>query len=532
MAQTQLPGGGYFNAGVARQSQIPGSGFLGEVPGGVSINVPLGSLALTAFAPTVFVGDPQNIAVPRATLTLVGHAPFVSVTHDIGVPVAALHLTAHAPLVSVGDGATVRATTPRRPGLLLTDPLPLALTSQIGAFAEAQLLPQRYGDLRKTRFKLIRMTATKFIAAGHAMEITRAFTADLETSSFAVSVESSGALVYTVVEFAAPVPIGTDCSASGLGKRHSVTGALIENPADIAVDVLALAGRVEPWFGQLRAEATAIALAGSFGDVVAVRDAIDTVMNSAGAIWCPGMARLYPVPFDGFKIDIDATSAHDLTVQASATDTADIVRLSFDFDEVENRNQSFIELSASPQRYAGKLIDVALPMLRNPATAEAIGRRIAGWYAGERYTVTYKGDADEFARPGTWALLTGHPQWPFSDDPYLMLTQTTISKRENFVSVTAETLRSSPTITITNHSLGGNSIDTGGIEVQFLNGIATFTVLDNSDKPIVGAYVSLDGAAPKKTNGQGQVVFTTTAGAHELAVEAAGFLPYSIGLTL
>lgn len=419
--------------------------------------------------------------------------------------------------------------------LLLTDDLPLQLSTQIGAFAEAVPLAQRYGDLRRTRFKLIRMTSTKYIAAGHPMKsITRAFAGNLQTKAFDTFVESAGGVTYQVVEFAAPVPIGTDCFASGEGKLNATTGALIENPADIMADLLLIAGRTDPWFGQLRAEASAasITLAGSFDTVEPIRTALDRVIDSCGGIWCPGMSRLYPAPFEGFRIDLDQFNAHDLVVSASITDTADIARVAFDYDDAEGKNQSFIQLEASPQRYGGKVVDVALPLVRSAGTAEAIGRRVLGWYAGLRCDVNLNTDAGEFVRPGTWALLSSHPQWPFDDDPMLMITTALRSRTLNTARVTAEALLSTPTITLTKHSLGSDSIGTGGVEVEVRNGFATFTLLDNDDKPLVGAYVSLDGAAPKKTDGQGQVVFTTTAGAHELAVEAAGFLPYTIGVTL
>lgn len=419
--------------------------------------------------------------------------------------------------------------------LQLTDNLPLALTTQIGPFAAAQPLPQRYGDLRGTRFPLLRMTATKFLAAGHPMEITRAFVGDLQTASFRGGSESANGITYATVEFAAPVPLGTDASASGVGKRNSATGALIENPADIASDLMAIAGRNDSWWGQLRTDASAasITLAGSFDEIVSVRSAIDTVLDSCGGIWCPGMARLYPVPFFGFKIDLDRFNAFDLEVTAARTDTADILRLAFDYDAVEGKNQSYMQLEANPQRYGGSIIDVAMPMLRSASAAESIGRRVLSWFAGERYTVAFSTAATEFTRPGTWALLTDHPQWPFAGDPYLMMTAVTLSGTQRIARVTAETLQSTPRITLTNHSLGSNSIGSGGVEVTVRNGIAVFTILDQQGNALIGAYVSLDGGAPQKTNGQGQVSFVVTkSGVHELDISATGYLSLALQVTL
>jgi hypothetical protein len=533
MAQRQLPDGSVVDALGGRQIQLPDGGVLSEPSADVSVIVPAGALTLTGYAPSVSLSDNALIAVPAGALTLAGHAPVVSVTspQDIVVPHGTLTLTAYPPFVSVRDPLAVRSTpTPRRPGLLLTDDLPFAMTTELGAFAEAMPLAQRYGDLRRTRFKLTRMTSTKFIAAGHPMEITRAFTGDLQTKSFAATTQTLGGRTFTQVEFAAPVPLGTACSASGLGKRHAVTGALIETAADIATDILTIAGRDDRWFDLLRSEAASIVLAGSFSTVTSIRAAIDVVMDSVGAIWCPGVARLYPVPLEGFRIDLDATNFHDLEPQSSIIDTADTIRVNFDFDEVEDRNQSFVELEASPQRYGGKRTDVNLPMVRSTALADSIGRRLLAWYAGERYTLAGRVNlADvpqggEFVRPGTWATVTDHPQWPYDEDPDMMLTKVTLRGRANFATVVGEVLRTAPTITLTKHSLGSNSIGSGGIEITVHDGIAELVLLDENDKPLAGAYVSLDGAAAKKTDAQGSISFVVTeSGSHHLDISAPGY---------
>lgn len=534
MAQRQLPAGGFVDdTGTAgRQAQLPAGGFL-DLPSAANVvDVPAGVLTLTAHTPSV--AQIQRIGVPAGALVLTGFAPDVVVSADNAIDVPLARLTLRA-LEMGAVNTTPAAPTRRAWKLLLTDNLPLRLASELGTFAAAQTLPHRYGDLRKTRFNLLRMTATKFFAADHPMEITRAFVGDLETQSFAFKTEASGrGTNYTVVEFAAPVPLGTEATASGIGKRNAVTGALIENPADILADILAIAGRDDPWWHQLRAEASAagIVLAGSIGGSEAIRTFLDSVVSSSGAIWCPGMARLYPVDFAGFKIDLDRFSVSNVQVSAALTDTADILRLAYDYDEAEDRNQSFLELTANPKRYGGVQVDIEMPFIRSAAVAESIGIRMLRWYAGERYDVAFDMDDGEFVRPGTWALLAGHPNWPFADDPYIMLTEVVAQGRAR-VSVRGEAFRAMPEVAVTGHSIGTNSIGAGGVEVTERNGVATFTVRDADDKPISGAYVSLDGAAPKKTDGQGQVSFTVTEdGEHQLDIAAPGYLPQSLTVIL
>lgn len=533
MAQPLLPGFGVLD-GPGGSAVIPGAGALDSEAVPVNIAVPAGALSLTGHAPTVAVTADVYIFAPRGVLAFTGYAPAVTVsptpiTHIV-VPHGTMTLHGRAPFVRVREaGAAVTpASTKRRPGLLLTDQLPLQLSAQIGAYSEALVLPQRYGDLRRSRFKLIRMTSTKYIAAGHAMKsITRAFTANLQTSSFEAYVESAGDVIYHVVEFAAPVPVGTECSASGEGKMHATTGALIENPADIMADIMLLAGRDDPWFGQLRGEASeaGITLAGSIAKATTIRDALDVVADSCGAIWCPGMARLYPAPFDtetGFRLPLNRAKAPDLHASADVTDTADIARIAYGYDEALDDSKAFIQLEASPQRFNGKQVDIVLPWARSAAVVESVGRRLLPWFAGVRINATFTTPLTEFVRPGTWTLLQNNPNWPEDDEPTAMIMSAVLNRSKREAAVTVEAVTSVPIITMTKHSLGDDGLGSGGIEVLFKNGIATFIITDDADKPIVGAYVALDGGAPKKTNAQGQVTFVTTEGPHQIEISAEG----------
>ncbi|KKN73413.1 hypothetical protein LCGC14_0401160 [marine sediment metagenome] len=70
--------------------------------GGVTVTVPVASLTLTGFAPTVTVSDHQSVTVPVASLALTGFAPTVTATANITVeiPVASLALAGFAPTVT------------------------------------------------------------------------------------------------------------------------------------------------------------------------------------------------------------------------------------------------------------------------------------------------------------------------------------------------------------------------------------------------------------------------------------------------
>src|SRR4249920_2336695 len=117
---------------------------------------------------------------------------------------------------------------------LLSEPLQLRSTRQLGDFAEDTPLPWIIGDWTESQFTLIRLSDTRYFAADHVMEITKAFTAKQQTAGWERALESDDAgHTWTVVNFAAPVPQDTVVTASGRGIRHATTGGLIENPGEV-----------------------------------------------------------------------------------------------------------------------------------------------------------------------------------------------------------------------------------------------------------------------------------------------------------
>jgi hypothetical protein len=70
---------------------------------GVVINIPLGTLTLTGFNPTVVVSNNTVINVPLGTLTLTGFNPTVVVSNNtvINIPLGTLTLTGFNPTVVV-----------------------------------------------------------------------------------------------------------------------------------------------------------------------------------------------------------------------------------------------------------------------------------------------------------------------------------------------------------------------------------------------------------------------------------------------
>lgn len=424
--------------------------------------------------------------------------------------------------------------------LTLWEPLQLRTTAVLGDFAGKEVLPKRFGDLRNTRFPLVKLDDSNWLAADHAMPITAAFVDDEETLGFDTKTEGDEAgNTWTIVRLAAPAPPEAKVSASGVGLRDPVSGDLLENPADIMEYVLRLAGRSET-FPLLRAECSAanIVLAGSLDRVQSIRAWLDEIAYSAGAIWTPDAARLYPVEYvRGSIVELDRFGASNIAVTSELDDTADILRLFYDLNDATNTPQGFVELTASPQRYGGVVAEVTLRWMRQAGNAEAIGRRMLGRMAGIRYNVDFSSD-QTYLRPCQWTRLTSHPEWPIPEvvDPTPMILAVESEPENKTAQIAAEVIASTPTITVTAHSLALPSTTGAAVAVAIAGNVVTFTIFGDGAKPVKDALCSLDGAPGKKTNEEGKVKFDFTPSTppkkHQLAVQARGFTPFLLDVFL
>ena len=422
--------------------------------------------------------------------------------------------------------------------LLLSEALPLRTTRTLGDYAEDAVLPERFGDLTAARFPLIRLSDTEWLAAAHAMEIADVFVDDELTESWeSVLVGDDLGNMTQRVRFSAPIANSSTVSATGRGRRNPETGELIENPADVMEFVARLAG-MDYTFPTLRAQAAAegIRIAGSLDASRTTRAWLDEIAFSAGAIWTQDDAVLYPVP-DGASggpiFDLSAAVVGGLSDPvADLEDTADVVRIGYRRASATGRMQGHVELTARPQLYGGAVLEVELPWVQIPANAEAIGRRLLARLSGRRYVVSFTLDRHDL-RPGRRVRLVDNPGWPIpGEDPVVMLLAVDVAANAGATYATGETVVSTPTIEVTAHSVALPDTTEGGVDVEFRNGIVTFTVRDEDKRPLAGARVTLDGSTPRRTDASGRVSFSTVAGVHELLIELPGYATQRVEIEL
>jgi len=405
----------------------------------------------------------------------------------------------------------------------------------LGDFADDAILPEIFGDLTKSPFPAIRLSETRFFVADHPMQVTGAFIDRQRTDGWARALESDDSgHTWTTVQFSAPIPPGSVVSLVGRGRLDDRTGELIANPADVVRRLCQIAGRDDDW-SDWRAECSGLNLtiAGRIFERKALKLHIDDVTQSSGAIWAAGMARQYPSAVAPATIlDLDWHDVSNIRVSASLTDTADVLRLAYDRSDASGRALRYIELSASPQRYGGLSKEVLYPYLRTAQNAESIGRAVLGRLAGERYDVEFDSLVTTI-RPGDSVRPVAHPEWPLPGaDPVVMVLGADIEPDSNSVHVTGEYTAGQALITVTAYSLALPDTVEAGVAVEVRDGVATFTITDKDGKPLAHARVALDGGPPKSTDAQGKVSFVVTPGQHTLDVEAVGYLPFTLQVTL
>jgi hypothetical protein len=410
--------------------------------------------------------------------------------------------------------------------ILLSEPLPLRTTRDLGDYKADVALAHRWGDLRAAPFELHRLSDTKFFVADHPMQVTGVWVQRERTLSFEPRLESDDAgHTWQVVEFTAPIDQEHTVWGAGFGKLDPATGDLVTNPADIMAGVCAIAG-IDLTFPELREQASAdgIQLAGSVYEVRAVKAWLDEIAASCGAIWTTQSSGLYPNSVGGTVFDLEPDVVGGLSEpEASIDDTCDVLRIGYARADATGRMLKSVKLAASPQLYGGVEVELLLPWVREARDVETIGTRVLRRMAGERFEASFtieRGDV----RPGRFLRLVNNREWHLpGDDPVFMALAVDVDPDSGKTQVFGETLLSTPEVIVSGHSAALTDLTEGGVDVDVRDGFVFLTIRDEDGRPMVGVRVSLDGGAPRITNDQGIVSFVAVSGTHEVLIEKPGF---------
>ena len=183
----------------------------------------------------------------------------------------------------------------------LSMPLPLRTTVAWGEFLNVTPIPWVYGRCEVTPIAY-NAAKTEWCLADHAMSgVDRVTVAGAEASFlFRNTTDKAGHPVALVELSAAPKDNGP-VAVTVRGALHPTTGAMMDNPADIAWDILRRSGITVPaaeWADFRRqCNAAGITAGGSLGSAMTIRAALDSLLSGIGAVWsggARGWARLWP----------------------------------------------------------------------------------------------------------------------------------------------------------------------------------------------------------------------------------------------
>ena len=415
---------------------------------------------------------------------------------------------------------------------LLSEPVVLDSTRELGDFDEDALIPHRLGVQDSAPFRLIRLGPDVYLVAGHPYEVANVFVGRERTLSWEQELRRNATgRVWHVVKFAAPIDADLEVWATGRGGKDPNTGALIENPADLMAYVMRLHGRADVIFPDLRAQAAAegLRLKLNLDSTKPAKDWLDEIALCAGAMWTPSSSRLYPTDdVVGSVIELDPYFASGIEPPTrTLEDAADVLRIAYDRSDASGRAQQAITLSASPQLYGGVKVELELPHLYLPANAETVGTRLLTWMAAKRALVNFECRRSDI-KPGQWVRLVDHPEWTLDAEPLLMIRARDVAPNAGRSRLTGEVRLTTPRVKVTSHSVALSNLLEGGADVSFEDGVARFSFVDPDGRPSRGVRVTLDGSHTLVSGDDGRVTFTDVAsGVHALTIAKPGFVPQS-----
>lgn len=406
----------------------------------------------------------------------------------------------------------------------IVDRIPLRDTTAWSAYRTAEWIAHRYGVCGGALLQYDG-TRTRFVWADHPSLVVDTVLADgVPTTGWIWrnDVDNTGRAV-TFVAFAAPVDEGVELIARGRGKRHAVSGALLENPADVLYDILVnVAGLDYPAarFDEFRAATLDLVVGGSLELDEPAFTVARALCESIGAVCSPdmrGFARLYPGPA--------AAATADVTYRATATATcsrAAIVNdltIRYAIEAGTPRGAVQYEAPASVARFGLRSRVDDAPWITSKRTAALVAERKLGLLARRRWAIPASGIEDAI-RVGQ-VVHFAHPV-VHAAGAALVLSRELEPQTES-TSITIELpIGAVPALRLLRNSTASSALEPAQASTQIVNGQVEVVVADTDGTPIAGADCTLDpdGAnLTRRSDAAGRVVFpawAATPGQHTI----------------
>lgn len=224
-------------------------------------------------------------------------------------------------------------------------------------------------------------------------------------------------------------------------------------------------------------------------------------------------------------VELTLALLEDVAAQCDAGNLVTVLRIELAYDASGQAQKALVLECPEAIRRFGRIESThSARWTSSPRQAEAIGRAVLSRIARPWWTISAQ-IPPALARklmPGDDVVLN-HPWLPTG-------TALVTDLEEQPLAMTATlTCRLAagpiPTITISQQAGAFAPLGSGGVGVDYQNGVATLTILDDTSRPLAGAKVTLDGSKTRITDSKGQVQFTTAKGTHTISIEATGYAP-------
>ncbi len=424
----------------------------------------------------------------------------------------------------------------------LSDRIPLRETTAWGSYKNKSTLPLVYGRV-PVRPIPYDNSATLFVCADHVCQGVDGVTVDgvdVIAYEFRNDVDDTGHAV-AVVELADPLPVGSDLIVELRGRVHPDTGELLTNPAfvlwDLMANVVGLPVQISD-LDQFRTETATLGI--ELGGIIdnasrSIRSQIDEICASIGAVWSaamPGIARLYPpaasVVRDPDFAVFDRITAGDVKAVSSQGRIVTVLRVLYDFDGNKPRRAVQFEAPDAKEEYGHIDREIEARWLRSPRQAADLGARILAYQSQPVWEISWSADGGDIP-PGVYVEIR-HPRSPVQGSVLVMDSDVNLGAGSMIVAEAPAGALSA--VVMTTISTAFEPELSSGASVLYQAGIATFTITDDDGRPLVGARVTMDGVQTNTTDNSGRVQFEADRGRHLLYVEASGYQPLEIEVSI
>lgn len=401
--------------------------------------------------------------------------------------------------------------------------LPLRQSTVWEGFREARTVPLRYGSTLGACLQ-VDDTRRLWCWADHAVvsiDAVRVAGTDVGNWVWRNALDSTGRVV-ALVEFDGPIDEGVEVTATGRGKPHPTSGALMESPADVVWDLLANgAGQTvdEGDFSAFRVATTSLPVGGSFVEPITVRDAVRQVCSSVGALFSsPARCVLFPpvvTPTSLFTVE----ARHGLTADAALDPVVTRLRVEFALEDQTPTQAMEFSAPGALQQFGERPTDLVLPFVAKPRVAAAVAKRYLEQWARPTWSISAS-DLERVLGVGDGVTLS-HPDSPASGVHLVIGREVNLDRRRSTVSLRVP-VGSVPTVSLVRQSARSGPAEYPSVAIQTLGTERVITLKEADGTPIAGAQVTIDGKVVRESDSLGRVTipgYLLPVGEHEFVIK-------------